>query len=54
MSENRHTIRNLDPELITQARIHVLQTGRATLGELVSDAVTMLIEYETQEDDEVG
>lgn len=51
MSENRHTIRNLDPELITQARIHVLQTGRATLGELVSEAVAMLIEYETQEDD---
>lgn len=49
MSENRHTIRNLDPELITQARIHVLQTGRVNLGELFNEAVAMLIEYETQE-----
>jgi plasmid stability protein len=47
MSENRHTIRNLDRELVIEARVHALQTGRSTLGELVTDAIELLIEQET-------
>ncbi|WP_299632085.1 hypothetical protein [uncultured Roseobacter sp.] len=51
MSGNRHTIRNLDPELLVEAKVHVLQTGRRSLGELVSDAIELLIEHETREDE---
>ncbi|MCH2249291.1 MAG: hypothetical protein MK042_05785 [Cognatishimia sp.] len=50
MSGTRNTIRNLDPELVIDAKIHALQTGRRTLGELVSDAIEMLIEQETPSD----
>lgn len=50
MSENRHTIRNLDHDLMVEAKVHVLQTGRRTLGELVSDAIELLIEHENRED----
>ncbi|QTN35037.1 hypothetical protein [Cognatishimia activa] len=50
MSGTRNTIRNLDPELVTDAKIHALQTGRRTLGELVSDAIEMLIEQETRDE----
>lgn len=52
MSENRHTIRNLDRDLIIEARIHALQTGRCTLGELVTDAIELLIKYETTDCEE--
>ncbi|MGX9354993.1 hypothetical protein ACS3SW_07465 [Roseobacteraceae bacterium S113] len=51
MSGNRHTIRNLEPELLIEAKVHVLQTGRRSLGELVSDAIELLIEHETRDDE---
>ncbi|GFE64926.1 hypothetical protein [Litoreibacter roseus] len=51
MSGNRHTIRNLDPELLVEAKVHVLQTGRRSLGELISDAIELLIEHETRDDE---
>jgi len=35
MQTHRHTIRNIDPELIIEARIYALQIG-LTLGELVN------------------
>lgn len=54
MQNNRHTIRNLDRELIIEARIHVLQTGRRSLGELISDAIELLIENETADEDDEG
>ena len=50
MSENRQTIRNLDRDLVVNARIHALQTGRRTLGELVSDAIELLIDHETHDE----
>lgn len=50
MTGTRNTIRNLDPDLVTEAKIHVLQTGRRTLGELVSDAIELLIEQETSDE----
>lgn len=52
MSENRHTIRNIDHDLMVEAKVHVLQTGRRTLGELVSDAIELLIYHETREGDQ--
>lgn len=54
MQENRHTIRNLDRDLIVDARIHVLQTGRRSLGELVTDAIQLLILEETLDEEEVA
>ncbi len=54
MQENRHTIRNLDRDLIVDARIHVLQTGRRSLGELVSDAIHLLIEQETLDEEQAA
>ena len=53
MSENRHTIRNLDRELVIEARVHALQTGRRGLGELVSDAIELLIAHETEDEEDV-
>lgn len=50
MSGTRNTIRNLDPDLVTEAKVHVLQTGRRTLGELVTDAIELLIDHETSDD----
>jgi len=50
MSGTRNTIRNLDPELVVEAKVHVLQTGRRSLGELVTDAIELLIHHETRED----
>ena len=50
MSGTRNTIRNLDPDLVVEAKVHVLQTGRRTLGELVTDAIELLIDHETRED----
>ena len=50
MSGTRNTIRNLNPDLVTEAKVHVLQTGRSTLGELVTDAIELLIDHETRED----
>lgn len=38
MSDTRHTIRNIDPETVLNARVYALQTGR-TLGELVSESL---------------
>ena len=35
MSHHRHTIRNLDRDLILEARIYALQSGQ-TLGELIN------------------
>ena len=52
MSKNRHTIRNIDHDLMIEAKVHVLQTGRRTLGELVSDAIELLIYHETREVDQ--
>lgn len=52
MSENRHTIRNLDRNLVMEARVHALQTGRRTLGELVTDAIELLIEQETLDEND--
>jgi len=40
----------VDPDLVTEAKVHVLQTGRRTLGELVTDAIELLIDHETRED----
>lgn len=54
MQENRHTIRNLDRDLIIDARIHVLQSGRRSLGELVTDAIQLLILEETLDEEEVA
>ncbi len=50
MLGTRNTIRNLDPELVVEAKVHVLQTGRRSLGELVTDAIELLIDHETRED----
>jgi hypothetical protein len=50
MSGTRNTIRNLDPDLVTEAKVHVLQTGRRSLGELVTDAIELLIDHETSDD----
>jgi hypothetical protein len=50
MSGTRNTIRNLDPDLVTEAKVHVLQTGRRSLGELVTDAIELLIDQETSDD----
>ena len=47
MQKTRHTIRNLSRDLIVDARIHALQTGRHSLGELVTDAIELLIDQET-------
>lgn len=54
MQENRHTIRNLDRDLIIDARIHVLQSGRRSLGELVTDAIQLLLLEETLDEEEVA
>ncbi|MEM7005151.1 MAG: hypothetical protein AAF498_04670 [Pseudomonadota bacterium] len=52
MQETRHTIRNLDPDLMIEAKIHVLQTGRRTLGDLINEAIAALIDRETQDEEE--
>ena len=49
MQTHRHTIRNIDPDLILEARILALQTGR-TLGELVTEALEAFID-EADDDD---
>lgn len=35
MGADRHTIRNIEPAIMLQARIYALQTGR-TLGEMIT------------------
>lgn len=48
MQTTRHTVRNIDKELITEARIFALQTGQ-NLGEIINQS---LVNY-LYEDDEV-
>ena len=38
MADNRHTIRNLDKDLIVEARIYALQTGQS-LGEVMNSTM---------------
>jgi len=42
MNDNRKTIRNIDPEVLLDARIYALQEGM-TLGELVSESLVFYI-----------
>lgn len=43
MSDNRRTIRNIDAEVIREARIYALQTNR-TLGELVTESLAFFMD----------
>jgi len=45
MAKDRHTIRNLNPELLLEARILALQTGR-TLGETLNHALEYYLSEE--------
>ena len=42
MSDTRKTIRNIDPEVLLDARVYALQTER-TLGELVSESLAFFM-----------
>ncbi|MCG7492948.1 hypothetical protein MHM86_05280 [Thalassobius sp. Cn5-15] len=50
MSSTRHTFRNIPDELILEAKIHALQTGR-TLSQLVQDALEYLMSEEAENPD---
>ena len=43
MTPNRYTIRNIDPELMHEARVIAVQ-NRQTLGEFLSDCLSYYIE----------
>jgi len=49
MNPNRYTIRNLDPELMLEARLLAVQ-NRQTLGEIVSEALAY---YLVEDDDDI-
>ncbi len=51
MEHHRHTIRNLDKNLILDARIHALQTGQ-TLGELINDCLEFFLSEQEEADEE--
>lgn len=51
MQTTRHTIRNIDPQLLLEARILALQTDQR-LGDIVNQALDCFIEYAASDDDE--
>jgi len=54
MNENRTTIRNIDPDILTEARKIVKANRHETMGTFVTDALATYIETlpEEEEDDE--
>ncbi len=52
MTNARHTVRNLDRDLVLDARVYALQTGR-TLGELINLSLEQHLtsHYYTQSDE---
>lgn len=53
MQNHRHTIRNIDPELIMEARIYALQTGM-TLGELINSSLEWFMSEDDGADEPIG
>lgn len=43
MSDTRHSIRNIDPDIFWDAKIYAAQT-RQTIGEVVTEALEMLFQ----------
>lgn len=50
MTQTRHTIRNIDPEIMLEARVFSVQNSQ-TLGETVSEALEFYLSNITDEDD---
>lgn len=50
MNPNRYTIRNLDPDLMMEARLMAVQ-NRQTLGEIVSEALAYYFDEDDVDDD---
>lgn len=50
MSDRRHTIRNLDPELVLEARLLAIQIG-TTLGELINQGLEHILSDDVYDDD---
>jgi hypothetical protein len=54
MNSSRYTIRNLDPELMLEARLLAV-ANRQTLGEIISEALAYyLVEDEEDDDDDMA
>lgn len=43
MQNHRHTVRNIDPDLILEARMLALQTGQR-LGDVINEALELYLE----------
>lgn len=51
MDQHRHTFRNIDRDLVREARIHAIETGQS-LGEVINAALGWyLYELDTAQDD---
>ena len=50
MQKKRHTVRNLDPELVKEARIHAIETGQ-TLGDVINESLEIYLELDEEEVD---
>lgn len=48
MQKKRHTVRNLDPELLKEARIHAIETGQ-TLGDVINESLEIYFELEEED-----
>lgn len=50
MTQTRHTIRNIDPEIMLEARVFSVQNSQ-TLGETMTEALEYYFSNITDEDD---
>ena len=51
MQDHRHTVRNIDPDLILEARMLALQTGQR-LGDVINEALELLLDDRDHDDQE--
>lgn len=50
MQQTRQSIRNIDPAIWIEARIHALQTGEC-MGELINRSLELLLSEETDDEE---
>jgi len=44
MSQNRKTIRNIDPDVLLEAKVYALQNG-ITLGDMINQSLDFFMQY---------
>ena len=52
MADNRKTIRNIDPDVLIDARVYAIQTGR-TLGDLITESLEFFMAEADEEVEEL-